>query len=98
MIGPLENHIVRLEPIALEHVPALLRAATIDRSTYDLAPVPGTEAAMHAYVEQALRELAELRSVPYAVRRLADDTIVGSGRFLNLEWWSWPSDRPAPAG
>jgi len=98
MIGPLENHIVRLEPIALEHVPALLRAATIDRSTYDLAPVPGTEAAMRAYVEQALRELAELRSVPYAVRRLADDTIVGSGRFLNLEWWSWPSDRPAAAG
>ena len=98
MIGPLENHVVRLEPIALEHVPALLRAATIDRSTYNLAPVPGTEPAMRAYVEAALRDLDDKRSVPYAVRRLADDTIVGWGRRLNLDRWSWPSDRPAPAG
>lgn len=96
--GPLENHVVRLEPISLEHVDALVRAATQDRSTYDLAVVPGDALSMRAYVEQALVELAELRSVPFAVRRLEDDSIVGAARLLNLEWWSWPAGRPVPAG
>lgn len=96
--GVLENSIVRLEPLAEGHVAPLLAAACVDRSTYDLAVVPGDEASMRAYVEQAIEECESKRSVPYAVRQLATGAIVGSTRLMNLEWWSWPIGRPVPAG
>lgn len=96
--GVLENAFVRLEPLSLEHVPALLEAALQDRSTYDLAVVPGDADSMRAYVEQALEEERTLKSIPYAVRRLPQGDLVGGARLMNLEWWSWPIGRPVPAG
>lgn len=96
--GVLEDRHVRLEPLSLDHVADLWAAASGDRSTYDLAVVPGTAVDMRTYVEQALDEEKRLVSVPYAVRRKSDGKIVGSGRFMALEWFSWPVGRPVPAG
>jgi RimJ/RimL family protein N-acetyltransferase len=33
--------------------------------------------------------------VPFATVRLADDVVIGSTRFWNLERWSWPEGHPS---
>jgi N-acetyltransferase len=90
------NAFVRLEPLAVSHVDALLAAATADRATFDLAPVPRDRAEMEAYVSRALEDEAAGRAVPFAVVRLGrNETVVGSIRLMSLEWWTWP---PGPIG
>lgn len=83
-----EDRHVRLEPLSLAHVPALLAAAE-DRSTFALAPVPSDAETMKAYVEAALADRA---AIPFAiVRKGATEDVVGSARFMNMEWWTWPA-------
>jgi RimJ/RimL family protein N-acetyltransferase len=88
-IPRLEDDHVRLEPLSIDHVPALTLAANEDRSTFDLAPVPRDEAAMKAYVEAALADRA---AFPFAlVQKGGGARVVGATRLINLEWWSWPA-------
>lgn len=86
--GTLAHGQVRLVPLSLEHVDALAEAASADRSTFDLAPVPLDRDAMVRYVERALGDLEARRAVPFAV--LHDGKVVGSYRLMSLEWWTWP--------
>lgn len=79
---------VRLLPMALEHVDGLTEAATGDRTTFDLAPVPRDRGEVLRYVERALAEQVALRSVPFVVEHVG--SLVGSYRLMSLEWWSWP--------
>lgn len=97
VVGKLESELdagartgarVCLLPMALEHVDALTEAATSDRSTYDLAPVPRDRGEMLRYVQRALAEHVALRSVPFVVEH--GGKLVGSYRLMSLEWWSWP--------
>jgi RimJ/RimL family protein N-acetyltransferase len=91
LAGTMENAIVRLEPLRVDHVDALVAAASEARDTYALTPVPGDRAGMQDYVEDALADAAALRAVPYAiVARGAADRVVGCTRLMSLEWWSWP--------
>ena len=92
--GPLEDSIVRLEPLALAHLDGLC-AAALDRDTFALAPVPRDRAEMRAYIEAALADQANDRAVPYAI--VASGEIVGSVRLMSLEWWTWPPG-PTPPG
>lgn len=98
----LEDAMVRLEPLTHAHVDGLTAAATEDRATYDLAPVPRDRAGMAAYVDAALADHAAGRAVPYAIVRKGDpaggDRIVGSSRLMNLEWWTWPPGEVRVAG
>ncbi|MDB4933280.1 MAG: acetyltransferase, ribosomal protein N-acetylase [Labilithrix sp.] len=85
----LEDAHVRLEPLSTDHVDALTHAANEDRSTYDLAPVPRDQTAMRAYVDAALADRA---AIPFAiVAKAPAERVVGSMRFMNLEWWTWPA-------
>lgn len=77
----LENHVVRLEPLAVDHVPGLLAAALEDRSTFGFTAVPDSESAMTAYAE----ELLGGDDVPYVVCR--GGVVVGASRFIDLEPW-----------
>jgi RimJ/RimL family protein N-acetyltransferase len=88
-----ESRHVRLEPLAYGHVPALVRAATADRATFGLAPVPRDRAEMDAYVAAALADEQANRALPFAIVRLDRGAaeVVGSIRLMNLEWWSWPA-------
>lgn len=87
----LEDAAVRLLPLSLEHVEPLLLAASEDRATFGLTPVPADRDGMEAYVRAALADAAARRAVPYAVvRRRQGDRIVGTVRFMSLEWWTWP--------
>jgi len=91
---------VRLEPLSLEHVAALVGAASESRDTYRLTSVPDGAEAMGRYVQVALAERDRGLSVPFATVELARGAVVGSTRFMNIETWTWPSTeraRPVPS-
>jgi len=86
----LEGRHVRLEPLALHHVRALSVAASGPRATYALTTVPGDEPSALDYIELALRDQEAGRSLPFATIAKATGRVVGSTRFLNIEFWAWP--------
>jgi RimJ/RimL family protein N-acetyltransferase len=87
----LEGRFVRLEPLAMAHAPALLAAAAGPRDTYAFTLVPADLTETRAYIETALAEQAAGRSLPFATVDRASGTVVGSTRFLNIEFWPWPA-------
>lgn len=94
----MEGALVRLEPLSLAHAPYLAAAAGEDRRSYRYTWVPDGLADAERYVRAALKHQQSGRVLPWAVRRLADDTIVGSTRFLDLEVFTWPPPWPPELG
>jgi RimJ/RimL family protein N-acetyltransferase len=86
----LEGRHVRLEPLTLGHARALLAAASGPRETYGFTTVPDDEAAMRRYIETALRDQEVGRALPFATIAKAMGRVVGSTRFGNIEFWTWP--------
>ena len=93
----LEGSHVRLEPLELHHVDALVAASAEDPSLYEWSAVPLGEAATQTYVETAIRWRDEGTSVPFAVVRLSDGETIGSTRFFDMECWPWPATHPQAA-
>jgi len=93
---PLEGVHVRLEPLGVRHVPGLLKAAAQDPSLYQWVLVPQDEAAMRRHVEDALAARARGIAVPFAVVRLADETVIGATRFHQLDYWARPQPADVP--
>jgi RimJ/RimL family protein N-acetyltransferase len=98
----LQRDVVRLEPLELIHVDGLAAAATEDRATYAFTLVPDTTAAMREYVAGALDDERTGWALPFVIRLQAGDRIVGSTRFLDLDYWeepnAWPPGRPTTVG
>jgi RimJ/RimL family protein N-acetyltransferase len=94
--GPLTGKHVRLEPLGLHHVPGLLKAAAQDPSLYQWVLVPQDEPGMRRHVEQALAARAKGIAVPFAVVRRQDETVIGSTRFHQLDYWLWPEPDGTP--
>ena len=86
----LEGRHVRLEPLTLGHARGLLVAASGPRETYGFTTVPDDEAAMRRYIETALRDQEAGRALPFATIATATGRVVGSTRFGNIEFWTWP--------
>jgi len=86
----LEGRHVRLEPLARGHARGLLAAASGPRETYALTTVPVDEPSTLGYIETALREQEAGRSLPFATIAKPTGRVVGSTRFLNIEFWTWP--------
>jgi RimJ/RimL family protein N-acetyltransferase len=88
MIDPqptiLEGHGIRLEPLTEAHHDALAAAAS-DGKLWELwftsVPAPGTTA---AYIADALKGQRDGHMLPWAVRDLATDTIVGTTRYHDI--------------
>jgi N-acetyltransferase len=93
---PLTGDHVRLEPLGVRHVPGLLKAAGQDPSLYQWVLVPQDEPAMRRHVEDALAARAKGIAVPFAVVRLADETVIGSTRFHQLDYWARPQQANVP--
>jgi RimJ/RimL family protein N-acetyltransferase len=90
---------VRLEPLTMEHVGALVRAASESRATYGLSVVPDGEEATKRYVGFALAERDRGVVVPFAtvdLRGGGEGRVVGTTRFMSIEYWVWPTGRRAP--
>lgn len=87
---------IRLEPLTRDHIALLAAAATAepnsgDPTLYNWTVVPQSLAEMTRYVETALEWQAAGTAIPFAVVRLADNTVIGSTRFWNIERWQWPA-------
>ena len=80
----LEGHGVRLEPLTPAHEPALAAAAA-DGALWELwytsVPEPGQTA---RYIDDALAGRAAGHMLPWAVRELGTDTIVGTTRYHDI--------------
>jgi RimJ/RimL family protein N-acetyltransferase len=80
----LEGHGVRLEPLTADHE-AGLRAAAADGKLWELwytaVPAPDQTA---RYIADALAGQQAGHMLPWAVRELATDTIVGSTRYHDM--------------
>jgi RimJ/RimL family protein N-acetyltransferase len=87
---PLEGSRIRLDPLAPSHVDPLVQAATQSRDTYQFTLVPADRAAMENYVQAALEDQATGCALPFAICDLEREMVVGTTRFLDLDYWSWP--------
>ena len=80
----LEGHGVRLEPLAMSHADPLIAAAA-DGDLWELwftsVPEPSQTA---RYVEAALEGLRAGTMLPWAVRELTSDTVVGTTRYHDI--------------
>lgn len=81
---------VRLEPLTLGHVPALVAAVNEEPASFRFSTAPDTEAAMSAWVRDALAAREAGRELPFATYSFAHERIVGSTRFYELECWRSP--------
>ncbi|WP_372870404.1 GNAT family N-acetyltransferase [Shewanella sp.] len=81
----LVGELVILEPVSLDHVPAL-QAAVTDGKLWELwyTSVPEPDA-VQAYVEKALAQQLDGSAIPFAVRSRASGQIVGATRICNIE-------------
>jgi RimJ/RimL family protein N-acetyltransferase len=81
----LQDDYVVLEPLSLDHVPAL-EAAAADGELWNLrvtsVPAPGQAL---SYVEKALRGLVEGHMLPFAIREKRSGDIVGSTRYYEID-------------
>ena len=83
----LQGRHVRLEPLAIDHAHALVDAADRDRTSFGYTPVPADVPAMERFIEGLLADARRDTAVPFVQRRLADGSLVGTTRFLNMLWW-----------
>jgi RimJ/RimL family protein N-acetyltransferase len=97
----LEGHGVRLEPLSTEHEKGLMEAAT-DGRLWELyyTSVPKSEKT-RAYIDSALQGQKDGHMLPWAVRDLKSNTIVGSTRYHDIVaaadrveiGWTWYAQR-----
>jgi RimJ/RimL family protein N-acetyltransferase len=97
----LEGHGVRLEPLEAKHEEGL-KAAAADGKLWELffTSVPEPDQ-VSTYISQALEKQKQGEMLPWAVRELATDTIVGSTRYHDIIavadrveiGWTWYAQR-----
>ena len=86
----LEGKHVRLEPLERGHAVALTEASAADTSLYQWSLVPVGREAVERYIETALAWRDAGTALPFVTVRKADETIIGSTRFFEMERWPWP--------
>ena len=96
MLDPvvLIGSLVRLEPLAVDHLPGLVAASREDLAAYRWNLMPRSESAMASYVDDAIQHQQDGHSLAFATVRQADDRVVGCTRYCRAEYWAWPADNP----
>jgi len=90
----LQGRHVRLEPLAFNHLEGLVAASAVDPSLYRWSPIPQGTIEATTYIETALASKNAGTAVPFAIIRRDDEVVIGSTRFWNIEYWSWPQGHP----
>jgi N-acetyltransferase len=100
MLQPLtlEGRFVRLEPLGLDHISALTKAASGPRETFVYTQVPDGEAETREYIEVALAMQAAGTAVPFATVDRASGRVIGSTRFFDMQFWDWEPGSPYQRG
>jgi RimJ/RimL family protein N-acetyltransferase len=93
----LEGRFVRLLPLTNAHVRPLLSAASGSRESFQYTWVPEpTTADITRYISAAVAAFEAGTAHPFATVRIdSPDTVVGSTRFLNLEYWPDATGHPS---
>lgn len=94
----LEGRFVRLEPLNERHIPALVAAAAEDRTNYQWTWVPDGLEEMNEWAANRFREREAGMALPFATIDRGAGRIVGTTRFLRLEYWPWPDGNPNQRG
>lgn len=98
----LVGRMVRLEPLAPHHAHGLADASAVDRDAFAFTSVPYGLDEARDYVSRALMDQAAGLALPFATVRIRDNHVVGSTRFLNLDYWQgplvWPATHGSPTG
>ncbi len=93
----LEGKVVRLEPLRLDHLPAICRVG-MDESIWKWTNnIVNDESDLQRYVREALSAQAEGTALPFVTVERSSDTVVGSTRFGNIDianrkveiGWTW---------
>lgn len=93
----LEGEFVRLEPMRVDHLPALCKVG-LDPSLWELtANIVREESDLERYVRSALADQMLGKAVPFVTIEKESGTVVGSTRFGNIEvanrkteiGWTW---------
>ena len=80
----LRGTIVSLEPLTLEHAPALAQVG-LEPDLWRLQPrTIESLADMHDYVAQALADQERGASLPFVIVRRADRAIIGTTRYMDI--------------
>jgi RimJ/RimL family protein N-acetyltransferase len=82
---------VRLEPLERRHADGLAAASAADPALYRWTFVPQGILEAANYIESALTARDTGSTVPFAIVRVEDGSVIGSTRFFNLEQWPWPA-------
>lgn len=90
----LEGKLVVLEPLRESHAEELWRAAQAPEIWTWLAPLGGDRELFDYWLRISLEDGASAKEGVFAIRRRADDTVVGSSRYLNVR----PADRVVEIG
>jgi RimJ/RimL family protein N-acetyltransferase len=85
---------VRLEPLEQRHAAGLVSAAAVDPSLYQWSLVPQGSSAVARYIATAVSWRDAGSALPFAIVRIADDAVIGSTRFFDIERWAWPEGHP----
>jgi RimJ/RimL family protein N-acetyltransferase len=88
---------VRLSPLTIADVPALVAAINQERSWFRYSTAPGTIAEMTTWVKDALAARKAGVAVPFTIVSFAHRRIIGSTRFYEIERWRGPTDDGTPA-
>ncbi|WP_308163190.1 GNAT family N-acetyltransferase [Nocardia alni] len=94
----LTGRLVRLEPLALNHVPGLAVAGQQDREAYAFTPVPHGVDEAADYVSQAVAAQAAGTGLAFAIVSTADHRVLGSTRYTHFDYWQGPMLWPLPHG
>jgi RimJ/RimL family protein N-acetyltransferase len=76
---------VRLEPLTLTHIDGLIDAVKdgeLWKLWYTSAPEPKN---VHSYIEQAISEFENDKSLPFAIIKADNNKVVGTTRFMNAD-------------
>ncbi|HEV7701038.1 MAG TPA: GNAT family protein [Pyrinomonadaceae bacterium] len=93
----LEGKYVRLEPMRVDHLPALCKAGVVDALWQWTTAIVKDEADMERYLRTALADQAKGIALPFVTIDRKTDTLVGSTRFGNIDTqnrkaeigWTW---------
>lgn len=84
--------VVQLEPLDATHAADLRAATEGDRSSFGFTNVPSGAAGAAAYISTLLADREAGTALPFVQRRIADDTVVGCTRFMDVRWWAGHDD------
>lgn len=92
----LEGTAVRLEPLGAEHLESLLSACHGPRDSFQFTWVPEpTRSDVERYINMALRQHELGIALPFATRWLDSGEIVGTSRYMNIEYWANRDQSPS---